>query len=443
MAKVRARDAKKLQKSLKVHRVTKAITREAWDILHEEGIDAALAYVAESSLPPPTQDPIPYEIWGAEQIDSASIAQMQAAATLPIARKGALMPDAHVGYGLPIGGVLATENAVIPYAVGVDIACRMRISIFGLDERAIKKHNNLLKDTLVDETRFGAGARFEDYDLSKHEVLDSPDWDAMTMLQGLKDTARKQLGTSGGGNHFVEWGTFKIDAPNQTLGIEEPGTYLALLSHSGSRAVGYKIATHYSNLAMDLQPHLPQDIKRLAWLDMESEAGQEYWLAMNLAGKYAAANHEVIHQRIADATGFAVLGSAENHHNFAWREEVDGKELIVHRKGATPAGEGVLGIIPGSMGDPGYVVAGKGNIASINSASHGAGRKMSRRAAKNAYSRGEILSYLKPRKIELIGGGVDETPHAYKSIKRVMEAQEDLVDIVGEFMPRIVRMADD
>lgn len=443
MAKVRARDAKKLQKSLKVHHVTKAITREAWDILHEKGIDDALRYVADASLPPPTQDPIPYEIWGADLIDSNSIAQMQAAATIPIARKGALMPDAHLGYGLPIGGVLATENAVIPYAVGVDIACRMRISIFSSGERALKKHNNLLKDVLFDETRFGAGARFDGYDLSKHEVLDSPDWDAFPMLQGLKDTARKQLGTSGGGNHFVEWGTFKIDAPNKALGIDEPGTYLALLSHSGSRAVGYKIANHYSSLAMDLQPHLPQDIKRLAWLAMDSEAGQEYWLAMNLAGKFAAANHEVIHQRIAEATGFSVLGSAENHHNFAWKEEVDGKEMIVHRKGATPAGEGVLGIIPGSMGDPGYVVSGKGNIASINSASHGAGRKMSRRAAKKAFSRGELLSYLKPRKIELIGGGVDETPHAYKSIKRVMEAQTDLVDVIGEFMPRIVRMADD
>jgi len=443
MAKVRSRDAKKLQKSLKVHHVTKAIHHEAWNILHEKGIDAALEYVADSALPPATQDPIPYEIWGAEGIDSASIAQMQAAATIPVARKGALMPDAHVGYGLPIGGVLATEDAVIPYAVGVDIACRMRISIFGLNERAIKKHNNLLKDTLVEETRFGAGARFDDFDLSKHKVMDSPDWEAMPMLRGLKETARKQLGTSGGGNHFVEWGTFKVDAPVKALGIDEAGTYLALLSHSGSRAVGYKIANHYSNLAMDLKPHLPSDIKRLAWLELDSEAGQEYWLAMNLAGKYAAANHEVIHQRLADATGFTVLGSAENHHNFAWKEEVDGKEMIVHRKGATPAGEDVIGIIPGSMGDPGYVVRGKGNTASINSASHGAGRKMSRRAAKNAYSRGELLSYLKPRNVELIGGGIDETPHAYKSIQRVMEAQDDLVEILGEFMPRIVRMADD
>lgn len=443
MAKVRARDAKKLEKSLKVHFVTKEIRQLAWNVLHEDGIDTALNFVKEKSLPPPTQAPIPYAIWGAEQIDSNSLAQMEAASTIPIARKGALMPDAHLGYGLPIGGVLATENAVIPYAVGVDIACRMRISVFNLGERAIKKHNNRLKDALIEQTRFGAGSTFEYYDLSQHAVLDSPDWDALPLLKQLKDKAYEQLGTSGGGNHFVEWGTFTVDAPSPELGIEEAGTYLALLSHSGSRAIGYQIANHYSELAMNLQPHLPSDIKRLAWLDMDSEAGQEYWLAMNLAGQFAAANHEVIHQRIADATGFSVLGTAENHHNFAWKEMVDGKELIVHRKGATPAGKGVLGIIPGSMGDPGYVVRGKGNEDSINSASHGAGRKMSRRAANKAYSRGELLSYLKPRKIELIGGGVDETPHAYKSIKRVMEAQDDLVDVIGEFMPRIVRMASD
>lgn len=443
MGKIRARDAKKLQKSLKSHQTTKAIHKAAWDILHQDGIDAALRYVTESTRPTPLQDPIPYQVWGADLIGSNSIEQMQAATTLPIAKKAALMPDAHLGYGLPIGGILATDNAVIPYAVGVDIACRMRMTIFNLGERVIKKHNNLLKDVLVEETRFGAGASFADGNLSEHSVLDSPSWDALPLLRDLKDTAYKQLGSSGGGNHFVEWGTFTIDMPDEALGIDEAGTYLALLSHSGSRAVGFKIANHYSELAMNLHPNLSSEVKHLAWLDMDSNEGQEYWLAMNLAGDFAAANHAVIHQRIAETTGFSILGTVENHHNFAWKEQVDGKELIVHRKGATPAGEGVLGIIPGSMGDAGYVVRGKGNAASVNSASHGAGRKMSRRAAKKAYSRSELLSYIKPRKIELIGGGIDETPHAYKSIKKVMAAQTDLVDIVGEFMPRIVRMAND
>lgn len=439
--KIRARDAKKLQKSLKVHKVGKAIHHEAWEILHSDGIDAALEFIKEASLPEILQDAAPYQVWGADQIDSNSISQMQAAARLPIARKGALMPDAHVGYGLPIGGVLATENAVIPYAVGVDIACRMRISIFDMGEKAIKKHKKMLTDVLVEETRFGAGSKFEDGNLSQHEVLEHPDWQATALLKDLLDTAVRQLGTSGGGNHFVEWGTFSLDKPDSQLGIEEAGTYLALLSHSGSRAVGYKIANHYSNLAMDLHAHLPHEVRRLAWLDMESELGQEYWLSMQLAGEFASANHVVIHERMAKETGFSVLAAVENHHNFAWLEEIDGKELVVHRKGATPAGKNILGVIPGSMGDPGYVVRGKGNEASLNSASHGAGRKLSRRQAKKSISRGEMLSYLKPRKIELIGGGLDEAPHAYKSIKRVMDAQKDLVEIVGEFKPRIVRMA--
>jgi tRNA-splicing ligase RtcB (3'-phosphate/5'-hydroxy nucleic acid ligase) len=444
MSKIRAREAKKLQQSLKAHAANKAIEHEAWQILNEKGMDEALAYVAEATRPEPLLDTVaPFEIWGADQIDSASIAQMQAAARLPISRKGALMPDAHVGYGLPIGGVLATENAIIPYAVGVDIACRMRLSIFAMDEKSLKKHNNLLKDVLVDETRFGAGSNFEASERWHHPVLDNPNWQATNLLKGLKQTAINQLGTSGGGNHFVEWGTFTIEKPDEILEIQEAGTYLALLSHSGSRGVGARIAEHYSDLAMNLRPNLDSEVKHLAWFEMDSELGQEYWLAMELADEFAAANHTIIHERLAHATGFTVLTSVENHHNFAWKEIVDGKELIVHRKGATPADLGVMGIIPGSMGDPGYLVRGKGNESSLKSASHGAGRKLSRRQAKKSLSRAEMQNYLKSRHIELIGGDTDEAPNAYKSIKRVMEAQTDLVDVVGEFMPRIVRMAGD
>lgn len=441
--KALARHAKKFQKALKAHNMTKATHHNAWEIFHADGLDAALAYVTEVTRPIPSQEPIPCQIWGAEQIDSETIQQMKNATTLPIARKAALMPDAHLGYGLPIGGVLATENTVIPYAVGSDIACRMRISIFALDEHAIKKHRSRLKNVLLDQTRFGSGAAFDKDDLSQHAVLDHPDWNALPLLRQLKETAVSQLGSSGSGNHFVEWGVFETDMPVPELHVPQAGSYLALLSHSGSRAVGFKIADHYNRLAADLHPNLDKEVKHLAWLDMDSAEGQEYWLAMTLAGEFAAANHAVIHERIAHETGFAVLGSAENHHNFAWKEEIDGVEYIVHRKGATPADVGVMGIIPGSMGDAGYVVRGKGKPEALNSASHGAGRKMSRRAAKKAYSRGELLSYLKPRRVELLGGGTDETPHAYKSIERVMQAQADLVDIVGKFTPRIVRMADD
>ena len=156
------------------------------------------------------------------------------------------------------------------------------------------------------------------------------------------------------------------------------GEYLALLSHSGSRGTGAQVAQHYSRLARELHPELPQELSHLAWLDLSTEAGQEYWAAMELMGRYAAANHALIHAHIARALGVEVRLDIENHHNFAWRERhrlPDGSEaeVIVHRKGATPAGVGVLGIIPGSMGTPGYVVRGKGVAASLNSAAHGAG----------------------------------------------------------------------
>src|SRR5436305_11478417 len=161
----------------------------------------------------------------------------------------------------------------------------------------------------------------------------------------------------------------------------EPGEYLALLTHSGSRGAGARVADFHSRLAMDSHPELPPELKRLAWLDMGTEAGQEYWAAMNLMGKYAAANHEMIHKKVAKAIGAKSVGSVENHHNFAWREKHGGRDLYVHRKGATPAGVGVLGVIPGSMASPGYVVRGRGNAASLASASHGAGRVMRRTAA--------------------------------------------------------------
>jgi tRNA-splicing ligase RtcB len=302
---------------------------------------------------------------------------------------------------------------------------------------------DLLKEALMQQTRFGAGASFEPDNYSEHPVLDDLAWDETKLLRGLKDKAREQLGSSGGGNHFVEWGIFTIDAPDTDLGIDRVGTYLALLSHSGSRGPGYQIANHYSQLAQELQPNLPKEVKHLAWFDMDSADGQEYWMSMQLAGRYASANHACIHERISRVTDLPVLATVENHHNYAWKEEVDGKETIVHRKGATPAGEGVLGIIPGSMGDPGFVVRGRGSEQSLNSAAHGAGRKMGRREAKRKLRKGQQLMYLKERGIELLGGGLDEAPQAYKDIHTVMNAQRDLVDVVGEFQPRIVRMAND
>ena len=252
------------------------------------------------------------------------------------------------------------------------------------------------------------------------------------------DKAADQLGTSGSGNHFVEFGVLTLDDPE--LGLS-PGNYLALLSHSGSRGTGAAVADFYSKLAMDRHPELPDDLRRLAWLDLDAEAGQEYWAAMELMGRYAAANHEVIHRRVTAAIGAEVAASIENHHNFAWRERHGGRDVIVHRKGATPAGRGVLGVIPGSMATPGYVVRGRGDPASLDSASHGAGRAMSRTAARNNYRWAHVRPQLDAAGVKLLSAGIDEAPVAYKDIRAVMAAQRDLVETIARFDPKIVKMA--
>jgi tRNA-splicing ligase RtcB len=391
----------------------------------------------------PRDQPLPYQIWGADQIDPSTRAQMENALRLPVAVAGALMPDAHVGYGLPIGGVLATNKSVIPFAVGVDIACRMRLSVYEVSPHVLGQRKNQFKQSLMEQARFGSGAAWERSNRPTHPVLDDPAWDATRLLKSLQMKAQEQLGTSGTGNHFVEWGVLRlpVDAPN--LGLKA-GEYLALLSHSGSRGVGFKIANVYTEIARRLHPTLDQSLHHLAWLPLGTEAGQEYWLSMELAGRFASANHYVIHHRVAGAVGLKEIAHVENHHNFAWSETLpDGSNAIVHRKGATPAGPGVLGIIPGSMGDAGYLVRGKGVGDSLNSAAHGAGRKMSRRGALQSISKEERDAYLRERGVTLLGGGLDESPQAYKNIDQVIAAQDDLIEIVGKFTPHIVRMANE
>jgi tRNA-splicing ligase RtcB len=174
---------------------------------------------------------------------------------------------------------------------------------------------------------------------------------------------------------------------------------------------------------------------------MDSEAGQAYWMSMNLAGDYAKACHERIHINLAKALGLKVIKAIGNHHNFAWKETLDdGREAIVHRKGATPAHTGEAGIIPGSMTAPGYLVQGCGISESLCSASHGAGRAMSRQKAKESFTQSALKKMLGGAGVQLIGGSVEEAPLAYKNIDRVMDSQKELVAIQGKFMPKIVRM---
>ena len=400
----------------------------------EDPLRAELAKSLVNAPPPPRADPAPYHRWG-DNLDQEALNQMEKACLLPISVAGALMPDAHVGYGLPIGGVLATENAVIPYAVGVDIACRMKMTVLDIPPRDLEQKRERLVKAIEAETRFGVGATFKNR--RNHNVMEA-DWTVSPITQRNKDRAWSQLGSSGSGNHFVEFGIFAPSDPS--LGLA-PGEYVALLSHSGSRGTGAAVCDHYSKLAVSLHPELPQELKRLAWLSLDFEGGQEYWAAMQLMGHYAAANHALVHQHVAAHLGAEVLFDLENHHNFAWKEKHLDREVIVHRKGATPAGHGVLGIIPGSMASPGFVVRGKANRASLHSASHGAGRCMSRTAAIQKFNWETANRLLKERGVTLISAGLDEVPMVYKDIHQVMAAQSDLVEVLGQFNPKLVKMA--
>ncbi|KAF5036786.1 RNA-splicing ligase RtcB [anaerobic digester metagenome] len=377
-----------------------------------------------------------FKIYGAENIDAETIQQMQMAMKLPISVQGALMPDAHLGYGLPIGGVLATYNAVIPYGVGMDIGCRMCLSVYPASPQKIETEREHIKDVLLKETRFG---RAEFSDVQDHEILERKEFREIKFLKSLHKVFAAQLGTSGHGNHFVDIGYVDIPFYSPLIGLQ-PGAYFAVLSHSGSRNFGAQVCQHYTEIAKDTL-QLTGEGARLAWLNLDSEAGQEYWAAMQLAGDYSHANHRIIHDRISAAFGLEPIAIVENHHNFAWKEVLDtGEELVIHRKGATPARIGDVGVIPGTMASPAYIVAGKGNQEALQSAAHGAGRLMSRNQARKVISEKKVNEYLREKNVELIGGDLDEAPFAYKDIHEVMESQKDLVEVLGKFHPRIVRM---
>lgn len=362
----------------------------AWKVFNESGYEKALEFVeANSFVSEPLLDaPVHGTVYG--NPDEETMAQFRDSLRLPVAVKGALMPDAHLGYGLPIGGVLALDNAVSPYAVGVDIACRMKMTVFSKESTEYfmgdvntaspySYVSDFLAEALLSETFFGKAQRTND-GVSQHFILDDNRWGATPLLRELRPVAISQLGTSGSGNHFVEF--VIVDVTDTSTG---------------------------------------------------------------LTGDFASATHEVIHDRIARKLSLSddVVWTVENHHNYAWAEKVDGLKRVVHRKGATPAGNGVMGVIPGSMAHAGFVVRGKGSPDSLNSASHGAGRAMSRNQARTALKNTNIHDEMRQQNVRLLGGGLDEHPSAYKSIKKVMAHQSDLVDIVATTTPFIVRMAND
>jgi tRNA-splicing ligase RtcB len=390
----------------------------------------------------PLDEPKDYAVFGLSLIPRNAIEQMDRAMRIPVAKAGALMPDAHLGYGLPVGGVWALDNALSPNAVGVDIGCRMKLTVYPINPDWPHSSDDL-KDMIVENSHFGQGSGSDD--VTDHRIFNRDEWDDIPGLSDLKDKARYQLGSSGGGNHFLEWCEVELmERISTRYGpvLPSDGPYLGLLSHSGSRGFGFKVAQKYTQIAEDRCFNLSGEMEKLAWLSLEEDSGKEYWHAMNLAGDYASACHEVIHDQVSSALGVGEILSEEHHHNFAWEETHKGETVMVHRKGATPAYEGMIGIIPGTMADDAYLVRGHGNEDSIQSCSHGAGRKMSRTEAKEKIDERSLEYRMDRRNAELIGGGLDEHPEAYKNIDEVMSVQSDLCHPIARITPRIVRMAE-
>jgi tRNA-splicing ligase RtcB len=416
-----------------------------------QSADAILAAItAEFGAPPSLlglrEQPAPYTVFGSvgakgdpmgggeADIEAGALAQLQLALRLPIAERGALMPDAHQGYALPIGGVFRAHRSVAPAMVGVDIACRMMLTVFDLPPEELLRRRDELFGLLKGVTTFGAGAA-RSY-AADHDVLDDPRWQITSQLRGLRQKAAEQLGTSGGGNHFAE---LVVGERLQDLLPGAPERFAGLLTHSGSRGVGYAVANNYMRVAAQETKRLAEVPRYYEWLDIDSEAGQEYWAAMELCGAFASANHHVIHDLFARRSRLRVAAQVENHHNFAWRAG----DLVTHRKGATPAEAGVLGIIPGSMGTSSYVVVGKGSADALMSSSHGAGRRGSRTWAKATFGMGEVRRFLAERDVLVEGLSADESPFAYKDIERVMAVQEaaGLLGRVARMRPVAVLMA--
>ncbi len=386
----------------------------------------------------PRAELAPWKQWGAD-LEPEAIKQMANALRAAVAVAGALMPDAHLGYGLPIGGVLATDNAVVPYAVGVDIACRMKLTVYDRKANTIAGQRDRLANILESETRFGVGATFKER--RDHEVMDD-DWAITPLTKRLRDKAWAQLGTSGSGNHFVEFGAFTVTTDD--LGIP-PGEYVALLSHSGSRGAGAQVCAEYFE-ACDGSPRAPAEGAQAPGVALARRGRRPGILGGDEPhGRYAAANHALIHKHVAKKLGASVILDIENHHNFAWKERhvLDGveREVIVHRKGANARGRRRARIIPGSMASPGFVVRGQGpaRVPALGLARRG--RVMSRTKAMQSFTWSAVKKApRRARRSSCSRPASTRLPGVYKDIHAVMAAQTDLVDVLGEFQPRLVKM---
>ena len=364
--------------------------------------------------------------WWASKGQQSAFDQAKNLANLPFAYKWiSIMPDSHVGYGMPIGGVMATNDVIVPNAVGVDIGCGMVAVRTSVDEVTTRQLELMLENM---RRNIPTGFNHRDESQRWEGFNKAPD---IPIIQQELGSAQRQLGTLGGGNHFIE------------IQQDEDG-YIWLMIHSGSRNFGYKTAKTYHDLAKEQCQKWQSDLPTpdLAFLPMDSGLGQEYFVAMNYALEFAEANRTLMmdYAKIAFSNIVGVPVDFEEvaniHHNYARLEHHFGKNVLVHRKGATHASNNTIGIIPGSMGTSSYIVRGLGNEDSFESCSHGAGRTMGRKQAKERLDLEEEQAKMSdvvggPRNI----GELDEAPGAYKDIDTVMANQTDLVEVLVKLKP--------
>ncbi len=373
-------------------------------------------------MKPVTTERVPILIWG-ESVDEQVLAQARNLANLPFAVSHiALMPDAHVGFGMPIGGVFAAEGQVVPHAVGLDIGCGMRTWKTGVTAEELSP----LRDVILGDIQRTVPQGFDWHDSSQasrtdlfDEVPDIP------ILREQMARAERQLGTLGGGNHFIE------------LQVDASGVVWVMI-HSGSRNVGLQTAERYDHIAREENRSHRTGVPLewgLAHLDIESGAGEEYLEAMGWCLRFAAENRrlmgEAVHDAISSHFPAALPEPAiDVHHNYAAIEQHFGEKVVVHRKGAVRASGPV--IVPGSMGTASYIGEGLGNPDSFESCSHGAGRAMGRKAAMRTLSRDDVLAELESKGVRLVTASkravAEEAPEAYKDIEDVMRWQRDLVE---------------
>ena len=371
-------------------------------------------------------DGLPVRMW-LEEIEDGAMAQIENLAKLPFAHSHiAIMPDSHQGYGMPIGGVLATTDVIVPNAVGVDIGCGMcavKTSI---------KNEELSTDSLKEimgKVRSAVPVGFNHQKEEQDESL-MPKAEAGPVSSREHKSALKQIGTLGGGNHFIE--------------VQKGSDgFVWIMIHSGSRNIGKQVAEHYNDIAVELNRKYHSSVPEeweLAFLPVDSDEGRDYIKEMNYCLAFAFANRKLMMENIKKCfpSGTEFDEMINIAHNYASLERHFGKDVWVHRKGATLATKDTIGIIPGSQGTKSYIVRGKGNPFSFNSCSHGAGRKMGRKEASRTLNLEEEI-----RKLDSIGvvhgirtvEDLDEAAGAYKDIDTVMRNQEDLVEIMVELTP--------